>query len=168
MTGCRKATQHRVDKELPLETGPYYSIFTKVYQSCKSITDDTKPIVLSMVHKNLAWRDSTHLSKRPSFPTCSCPGPRGLGVSAPVTHNILPRPPQNTPEHFWGQKCWCPSHLFISSKCRHPRALSWSPDLKSAPLISLTALLFLGSIYDNYPFICLISTFPTRMRVLRE
>ena len=96
-TGCRKAIQHRVDKELPLETGPYYSIFTKVYQSCKSITDDTKPIVLNMVHKNLTWRDSTHLSKHPSFPTCSCPGPRGLGVSAPVTHNTLPRPPQNTP-----------------------------------------------------------------------
>ena len=27
----------RVYKEVPLEAGPYYSIFTKVYQSCKSI-----------------------------------------------------------------------------------------------------------------------------------
>ena len=40
--------------------------------------------------------------------------------------------------------------------------------VSSSHLSHSTPFFFLGSIYDNYPFICLISTFPTRMRVLRE
>lgn len=123
-----------------------------------------------MVQQNRAWRDSAHLSEASLLPP---PAPaQGPEASA----SLLLSPTRLSPDLHETRRYSLPQVMVpFSPFSFHPNAatpefLSRSPDLKSAPLISHTALhlFFLGSICDNYPFICLISTFPTRMRVLRE
>lgn len=113
-----------------------------------------------MVHKNLARLTPPTSPSGPPPSPAPAQGPEA-STSLLLSSTTLSPEHHETPKHSL-LEAMEPFSAFHFIQTPPPQSSFLSAGLKSAPLVSLAALpfFFLGSIYDNYPFICLISTFP--------
>lgn len=156
-TGCSEGHSTELIKNRR-DRSTLFAIFTKVHQSCVDNRWYKTHTLIWSTKNYMAWlRPPQQVIPPlpPALPRASRPR-----RSAPqVTHKVS----QDLPKHpaILSHKWWCPSSPFHSIQMPPPQSSFpvTRSKVSSSHLSHSTPFVFLCSICDNYPFICLISTF---------